>query len=146
MEPSRLGQTARAIQNMGNILRSFEHGDMNQPGWALDTFLEHARTARVVGIESGLPHIKVKSDNFNVLELGPGDSLFTAVIARALGASRTWLVDAAPFATTDMSVYVELIEFCGKRDLGCALNAIRNQLSIFFGYAMGNILPRACGL
>lgn len=98
-------------------LQIFEHGDMNQPGRALDTFLEHARTAGVLDTESHVPRIKVKGENFNVLELGPGDSLFTAVIARSLGASRTWLVDAAPFATTDMSGYVGLLEFLRQRGL-----------------------------
>ena len=102
-------------------LRVFEHGDMNQPGRALDTFLEHARTAGVLDTESHVPRIKVKGDNFNVLELGPGDSLFTAVIARSLGASRTWLVDAAPFATTDMPGYVELLELLRQRGLALRL-------------------------
>jgi len=96
-------------------LRIFEHGDMNQPGRALDTFLEHARTAGVLDTESHLPRIKVKGDSFNVLELGQGDSLFTALIARSLGASHTWLVDVAPFATTEMPSYVELLELLRQR-------------------------------
>jgi hypothetical protein len=40
-----------------------------------------------------------------VLELGPGDSLSTAVIAKTLGAKRTILVDAGRFATTEMKHY-----------------------------------------
>jgi hypothetical protein len=99
-------------------LRIFEHGDINQPGRALDT-------------ESHPPRINVKCDNFNVLELGPGDSLFTAVIARSLGASRTWLVDAVPFVTTHMSGYVELLELLRRRALLCAWNAIRKPFPIF---------------
>jgi len=102
-------------------LRVFEHGDMNEPGRALDTFLEHARTAGVLDTESHPPRIKIKGDNFNVLELGPGDPLFTAVIARSLGASRTWLVDAAPFATTDMPGYVGLFELLRQRGLALCL-------------------------
>jgi len=95
---------------------------MDRPGRALDTFLEHARTAGVLDAELPLLRIRGKGDNFNVLELGPGDSLFTAVIARSLGASRTWLVDAAPFATTDMPKYVELLEFLRQRGLVLCLD------------------------
>ncbi|MGH8514357.1 MAG: class I SAM-dependent methyltransferase, partial [Gammaproteobacteria bacterium] len=98
-------------------LRIFEHGEMNQPRMALDTFLEYARTAGVLDTESNPPRIWVEGDNVNVLEIGPGDSLFTAVIAHALGASRTWLVDAAPFATTDMPGYAALFELLRQTGL-----------------------------
>jgi SAM-dependent methyltransferase len=74
----------------------FEHGDMNQPARALETYLIHAKSADFTYPISG---------DFNVLELGPGDSIFTALIAKAHGASRVWLVDAGPFATTDPKAY-----------------------------------------
>jgi len=89
-------------------LHLFEHGDMNQPKRALDTFLEHAKTGDVLDTKGQVPRLKTTNDGFAVLELGPGDSLSTAVIAKSLGASRTWLVDAGPFATTDMNVYRSL--------------------------------------
>ena len=92
-------------------LRLFVHGNMDQPKQALDVFLEHARTAGVLDMNGPVPRLKVNSDNFAVLELGPGDSLSTAVIAKSLGASRTWLVDAGPFATTDMSAYAALFNY-----------------------------------
>ncbi len=91
-------------------LHLFEHGDMNQPHKALDGFLEHARTAVVLHEESALPYLGVDGD-FAVLELGPGDSLFSAVIALALKASQVWLVDAGAFATTDMAAYTSLFSF-----------------------------------
>lgn len=40
-----------------------------------------------------------------VLELGPGDSLFTAIFSRTQGAERTFLVDAGDFATKDLNLY-----------------------------------------
>jgi SAM-dependent methyltransferase len=92
-------------------LRLFEHGDMNQPQRAFDILVEHARSARVLDTGSKLPRLPGNGRDFNVLELGPGDSLFTAVIAQALGASRCWLVDAGPFAGKDMNGYVALFSF-----------------------------------
>lgn len=91
-------------------LRLFEHGDMNQPQSALDTFLEHAGMAGVLDMKSHLPQLRVDGDDFAVLELGPGDSLFSAVVARSLGASRSWLVDAGAYAAADIETYVGLFD------------------------------------
>jgi SAM-dependent methyltransferase len=52
-----------------------------------------------------------------VLELGPGDSLATAVIARALGAKEVWLIDAGAFARTEMAPYIRLAAFLRERGL-----------------------------
>jgi hypothetical protein len=73
----------------------FEHGDMNQPARALENYQTHSQTGGFSRLHGG----------FNVLEVGPGDSLFTALIAKAHGASQIWLVDAGPFATTDPKAY-----------------------------------------
>ena len=95
-------------------LHLFEHGDMNLPDRALENFLMHARAAGVLDENSSLPQLKVSGD-FKVLELGPGDSLFTIMIAKALGASHTWLVDAGSFATTDMARYDQMLDFLRER-------------------------------
>lgn len=95
----------------------FEHGDMNQPKKALDNFLEHAGMAGVLDMKSHLPQLRVDGDGFAVLELGPGDSLFSAVVARSLGASRSWLVDAGAYAATDMAAYVELFNLLRYKGL-----------------------------
>src|SRR5690348_10515866 len=71
------------------------HGGMERPAWALEVFQRHYE-----GVE-----FNRKSAGFVCLESGPGDSLFTAVIARAYGASATWLVDIGPFATRDVQLY-----------------------------------------
>lgn len=91
-------------------LHLFEHGDMNQPQKALAGFLEHARTAVVLHEQSALPYLSVDND-FTVLELGPGDSLFSAVIAKTLKASQVWLVDAGAFAKMDIAAYINLFSF-----------------------------------
>ncbi len=101
----------------------FEHGDMDQPQRALETFLEHARNADVLGKEGAVPQLRTQGNDFTVLELGPGDSLFTAVIARSLGASRTWLVDAGCFATMAMQPYANLIDCLRQKGLSVAFAA-----------------------
>jgi SAM-dependent methyltransferase len=84
----------------------FEHGDMNQPARALETYLMHTKTA------GGVPNpARPAREDFAVLELGPGDSVFTALIARAHGAARVWLVDAGPFATTDPTAYTAMADY-----------------------------------
>jgi len=95
-------------------LRIFEHGDMDMPQNNLSSFLQHARTAGVLREESSPPYLSVDGD-FAVLELGPGDSLFTAVIAFSLNASRVWLVDAGAFATTDITAYTTMISFLRQK-------------------------------
>jgi SAM-dependent methyltransferase len=88
-------------------LRLFEHGDMEQSQKALSTFLKHATTAGILNEEYTLPYLSNNGD-FAVLELGPGDSIFSAVIAMSLKATRVWLVDAGYFATTDIEVYKDM--------------------------------------
>ena len=94
--------------------RLFEHGDMNLPDRALENFLRHAKAAGVLDENSSLPQLRGSGD-FNVLELGPGNSLFTIMIAKALSASHTWLVDAGSFATTDMAKYDQMFDFLRQR-------------------------------
>lgn len=93
----------------------FEHGDMNQSQWAVETFIGHARTAGVLDGDGSVPHFKSPGPGYAVLELGPGDSLFSAVIATSLGASKNWLVDAGSFATTGISGYADLVEYLQKQ-------------------------------
>ena len=81
-------------------LRLFEHGAMEKPDYALRCFRQHHEAVgspRWSGVEA-------------VLELGPGDSVCGAQIARAHGAGASWLVDAGDFATTDLRVYRAMAE------------------------------------
>ena len=95
-------------------LHIFRHGDMDQPQRVLENFLMHARAAYVLDEESLLPHLKVSGD-FNVLELGPGDSQCSILIAKALGATYTWLVDAGDFASKDLALYAEMLNMLAQR-------------------------------
>jgi SAM-dependent methyltransferase len=84
----------------------FKQGGMERPEYALGVFRRHFDTAGLAG----------KVDGFIGLELGPGDSLSSALIAKTFGASKTFLVDVEPCATTDLKVYHEM-EVC-LRQLG----------------------------
>jgi SAM-dependent methyltransferase len=83
------------------------HGAMEDPRWAFDTFLRHFDRADFAN----------KGGGFRVLEMGPGDSLFTAVIARALGAAGACLVDVGPFANTDPCAYRRMAAFLNEKAL-----------------------------
>jgi SAM-dependent methyltransferase len=84
----------------------FVHGAMDRPEYAFKVVSEHlARTGW-----------RDLNDRV-VIELGPGDSLATAVIARAFGARETWLVDAGPFARMDLEPYRRLAAFLRTRGL-----------------------------
>tara|TARA_R110002167_G_scaffold45545_2_gene136834 strand:+ start:1493 stop:2341 length:849 start_codon:yes stop_codon:yes gene_type:complete len=76
-------------------LSLFRHGAMDDSGYALRCFQEHYEAAGRPGSEAG----------FSALELGPGDSLISALIVRAMGGNSCWLVDAGPFARTDTAHY-----------------------------------------
>lgn len=72
----------------------YRHGAMDRPDYAYHVFMRHVSQA---GIDPARPGIVC-------VELGPGDSLFTAVIAKALG-WRAALVDVDRFATDDVAKY-----------------------------------------
>lgn len=82
----------------------FRHGAMRNRDYAIDVFYRHYRRARPF-----LPQY------YSVLELGPGDSLATAVIAAAHGASKIYLVDTGRFAIgTDIATYNALADRLGE--------------------------------
>ena len=75
----------------------FVHGAMDRPDYAWRVVTEHMARAGWADLSGRV-----------VVELGPGDSLATAVIARTLGAAEVWLVDAGAFARTDLAPYAQL--------------------------------------
>ena len=85
-------------------LTLFQHGDMERPEYALAVFQKHFR-------QTGFDK---RPAGFVVLELGPGDSLFTAPIAHAYGAGEVHLVDSGAFARQDMRPYRVLEQFLVK--------------------------------
>lgn len=84
----------------------FDLGGMSRPQYALDAFRRHFISAAFAR----------KNQNFTALELGPGDSLFSGLIARTFGAGHTYLVDVGPFASTDLEPFRKTA--CFLRELG----------------------------
>lgn len=74
----------------------FRHGAMDDGGYAQGVFTSHWKAC-------GRPELQ----GATVLELGPGDSIATAVVAAAHGA-RAVLVDAGRYASPRIDVYAEL--------------------------------------
>ena len=91
-------------------LNFFEHGKMNHPQFSMNIFLELGKT---VGLFDLIHERQIINPNvqFSLLELGPGDSLFTAVIARCFNFKKSWLVDAGDYAKKDISIYRSLFNF-----------------------------------
>lgn len=82
----------------------FRHGEMNVPERAIKTFQAYYERVSL-------------APGFRSLELGPGDSVLSGLVARAFGASQVWLVDAGAFADTDVAACrrtVELLRVQGK--------------------------------
>jgi hypothetical protein len=92
----------------------FNLGGMERPEYALSVFRRHFDAA----------NFGRKRGNFVGLELGPGDSLFSALIARSFGASRTYLVDVGPFMCPDVTFYRQM-EF-HLRELGLQPPSLAN--------------------
>jgi len=97
-----LSSRLRLPYNLWRKIGIFKHGSMLKPDYAIHVFEKHLQQC-----EDYLP------DNFSVLELGPGDSLSTALIASNQGASRILLVDNDTFASSDIKNYSLLYEHLG---------------------------------
>lgn len=88
-------------------LNLFSHGSMDRPEYVHAVFQYHFDRAEFAR----------KSGDWVGLELGPGDSAMSALVARAYGASTCVLVDAGHFATDDIGPYRQMAEFLAKRNL-----------------------------
>lgn len=73
----------------------FRHGRMDHAEYALKIFRLHSSRAYPEGLPAGAV----------LLELGPGDSIASAIIAAAHGVSKIWLIDAGDFARKDVYFY-----------------------------------------
>lgn len=77
-------------------------GKMQDPNYAFSVFKQHYDRA---GLTKG----------FVGLELGPGDSLFSALTSWAVGSSKCYLIDVADFATKDINSYKAMINFLNEK-------------------------------
>ena len=88
----------------------FRHGSMDSSTYAISVFRSHVARA---GMTEGLA-------GRTILELGPGDSIATAILAKAHGA-RAILVDAGSYARQDTRPYAELEIELQKMMGGCSI-------------------------
>lgn len=88
----------------------FRHGKMDSTAYAIEVSCRHVGRYLELGGSPG----------FAGLELGPGDSIASAAIARSLGATRMYLVDVGAFALRDMRIYERVIE--GMRRAGMSVD------------------------
>jgi len=91
---SRVPVSHRFLSNAG----IFNLGGMEDPEYAVGVFRRHFQNA-VFGR---------KQQPFVALELGPGDSVSSVVVASAFGASATYAVDVGQFADKETEHYREL--------------------------------------
>jgi SAM-dependent methyltransferase len=88
-------------------LNIFVHGSMHEPGYAHDVYRQHFDRSPFSRKHSG----------FVVLEVGPGDSLLSAIVAKAYGARACYLVDSGAFAIEDMAPYRAIGNYLRSLDL-----------------------------
>ena len=100
-------------------LQLFEHGHMDQPKYAYEVFLNHYKKVESV----------VGRRPFVALELGPGDTLFSGLIAHALGAQSCYLVDAGPFANLNPVLYESMATMLAREGLDIPLPGNRSSIS-----------------
>jgi SAM-dependent methyltransferase len=107
---SRLPVPYRVWKQLG----LFEHGRIDSPTACLNNFETHLALAGFLSPDVGvvnrslLREAREEDKGFTVLELGPGDSLGTALIAAALGAEHCYLADNGDYASRDVNSYKEM--------------------------------------
>ena len=88
----------------------FRHGEMNHPQRAIATFANYYNQAL---------KYRQLGKGFHSLEVGPGDSILSGIVARAYGASEAWLVDAGNFADTSVEACKETVSLLAKEGKQC---------------------------
>lgn len=96
-------------------LALFRLGRMDDPDYSYRIFTKHKSFVRL-------------KPGFVSLELGPGDSLSSAIIGYAHGASSSYLVDIDDFAVKDIDIYKPLLHLLDQRGLN--VNALMSLSSI----------------
>ena len=89
-----------------------EHGAMEEPSYAYGVFHQHFARFQRHCEQNNLPNKRFVS-----LELGPGDSLFSAMINKALGGSVSYLIDVGYFAVQDIQKYQAMANFLAQEGL-----------------------------
>ena len=89
----------------------FKHGKMQDFSYAQGVFTAHLARAGLLEKEKNIDKV--------VMELGPGESLFSALLARAYGFKRALLVDVGAFALPGLNVYQSFSQWLANQGLPC---------------------------
>jgi hypothetical protein len=92
---------AAGTQSLARRSGLIRDGAMDRPEYAIEAFRKHFRRYQERG--GRVP--------FTVLELGPGESAATALVAAAHGAARTYMVDSADHIRRDPELYQRILAF-----------------------------------
>jgi SAM-dependent methyltransferase len=114
MTLARLPVPPRAWHRLGLFVPGF----MRDPAYAIGVFEAHWRRA-------GAP-----APGFTYLELGPGESLATAIVAWAFGADGGALVDAGDFAVRDVAAYRPLLDKLAEHPRVRDVRGLRSHTSL----------------
>ena len=101
----------------------FRHGKMIDADYSRSVFDSHMKS--LAKHASTQPH--------SLLELGPGDSVSTAIWAKANRIPTTTLVDAGCFATLDVNTYEEVLRAAGFKDHAAAQALNVNEMLAALG-------------
>jgi SAM-dependent methyltransferase len=85
----------------------FKHGTMQQFDYAAGVFNRHLQFA---GFSDS-----ITAKNKTILELGPGESLYTALFAKSYGFEKTYLVDVGAFALPKITDYQQLAQWISNQ-------------------------------
>lgn len=107
-------------------LNLFALGRMHKSNYAHKVFLAHFPRSDFLR----------KNDGFVALEIGPGDSLSSALIASAYGAKKCYLVDVGKFASEDMEIYRDLANYLKKQNLSLPrdideISCVKDMLKLY---------------
>jgi len=86
----------------------FRHGAMEDYNYAAKVFRVHYDRV----------HFNNKGGRYTAMEIGPGDSLLSAFIAKEYGAERSYLIDSGGYAITDIDVYRDVYMRLLKKERG----------------------------
>lgn len=85
----------------------FRHGQMDNVTYPVKIFSHHVERAYSEG--------SIK--NYSLLELGPGDSIASAIVGYSFGISKIYLVDTGFFATQNLRYYKNLVNYLSSKGL-----------------------------
>jgi SAM-dependent methyltransferase len=94
-----------------NKLGMFKHGYMQDYSYALNVFNGHLSKA---GLQN-----KDKNVDKTAMELGPGESLFSALLAKSFGFKRSLLLDVGNFTLPSVEIYKDFALWLSNEGLPC---------------------------